>query len=131
MIYNQYLHLREEYIDCLILIKVGNFYQLFDEDGIIFNYLFDYKIKNGRVGFPVKSLELVMCKLNEVKINYLIDIKYQIFDDNHYQQVLDRSKEILALKEKIADITNYLCSNIERKYIKRVIDKIQEVIDEG
>ena len=44
MIYEQYLVTKKQYQDCLKLIKVGNFYQTFDEDGIIFNYLFGYKI---------------------------------------------------------------------------------------
>ena len=110
---------------------MGNFYQTFDDDSIILNYLFDYQIKDKRIGFPVQTISKVVNKLNDSNINYFVDNKYYSFDDNQYLQILDKSKEIYLLKENIKDINNYLTNNIERKYIKRIIDKINEVIDNG
>lgn len=131
MIYEQYLVTKKQYQDCLILIKVGHFYQTFDDDGIILNYLFDYKIIGKRVGFPVSAFSKVMQKLEQERVSYCSEEKSQLFDDNHYQLVLEQGREILELKEKVEKISMYLNDNIERKYIRRIIDKIEEVINDG
>ena len=133
MIYDKYIDLKNKYLEYIIMIKVGNFYHSYDDDGIILNYLFNYKIKdNSMVGFPVSSLDKVKRRLEKEHINYYIDDNnYMEFNDNKYREVLDKSNNILELKKDIEDINNYLNSNIERKYIKRIINKIKEVIDEG
>lgn len=133
MIYDKYIDLKNKYLEYIIMIKVGNFYHSYDDDGIILNYLFNYKIKdNSMVGFPVSSLDKVKRRLEKENINYYIDDNnYMEFKDNKYSEVLDKSNCILELKKDIEDIYNYLNSNIERKYIKRIINKIKEVIDEG
>ena len=79
MIYEQYLDIKKEYPDCFILIKVGNFYQTFDDDGVILNNLCGYKIMGRRVGFPVlaysKFVSLLEqhqnCKKNKRMIIFL------------------------------------------------------------
>ena len=133
MIYDKYIDLKNKYLEYIIMIKVGNFYHSYDDDGIILNYLFNYKIKdNSIVGFPVSSLDKIKRRLEKENINYYIyDNNYMEFKDNKYSEVLDKSNCILELKKDIEDIYNYLNSNIERKYIKRIINKIKEVIDEG
>ena len=133
MIYDKYIDLKNKYLEYIIMIKVGNFYHSYDDDGIILNYLFNYKIKdNSIVGFPVSSLDKVKRRLKKENINYYIDDNNHMeFNDNKYSEVLDKSNCILELKKDIEDIYNYLNSNIERKYIKRIINKIKEVIDEG
>lgn len=84
------------------------------------------------MGFPVSSLDKVKRRLKKENINYYIDDNNHMeFNDNKYSEVLDKSNCILELKKDIEDIYNYLNSNIERKYIKRIINKIKEVIDEG
>lgn len=133
MIYDKYIDLKNKYLEYIIMIKVGNFYHSYDDDGIILNYLFNYKIKdNDIVGFPISSLDKVKRRLEKEHINYYIDDKkYREFNDNKYREVLDKSNNILELKKDIEDINNYLNSNIERKYIKKVINRIKGVIDEG
>ena len=133
MIYDKYIDLKNKYLEYIIMIKVGNFYHSYFDDGIILNYLFNYKIKdNDVVGFPISSLDKVKRRLEKEHINYYIDDNnYMEFNDNKYREVLDKSNNILELKKDIEDINNYLNSNIERKYIKKVINKIKEVIDEG
>lgn len=133
MIYDKYIDLKNKYLEYIIMIKVGNFYHSYDDDGIILNYLFNYKIKdNDVVGFPISSLDKVRRRLEKEHINYYIDDKnYREFNDNKYREVLDKSNNILELNKDIEDINNYLNSNIERKYIKKVINRIKGVIDEG
>ena len=39
VVYKEYKRIKEKYSSCVVLIRVGNFYQTFDDDGIILNYL--------------------------------------------------------------------------------------------
>ena len=110
MIYDKYIDLKNKYLEYIIMIKVGNFYHSYFDDGIILNYLFNYKIKdNDVVGFPISSLDKVKRRLEKEHINYYIDDNnYMEFNDNKYREVLDKSNNILELKRDIEDINNYL-----------------------
>lgn len=130
--YDRYLELKKLHNDTLVMIIVGNFYHIYDEDAIIMFYLFKYKINDNKVGFPIRSLEKVINKLIKNNINYYVDENnFKYFDNNGYLELLDKSKLYYELNLEIEDIYNYLISNIERKYIKRIISKIKDVIDEG
>ena len=130
--YGKYLEMKKEYNNTLIMIKVGNFYHIYDDDSIIMNYLFKYKIIDNKVGFPLKSLDKVIKKLSKSNINYFIDENnYKLFDNNNYLEILNKSMLYYELSLEIEEIYNYLISNIERKYIRRIINKIKDVIDEG
>lgn len=67
---------KERYPKYVVLIKVGVFYETYNEDCLVLNNLFGYKIKNigdyYRTGFPINSYSKVIEKLNKIKINYLI-----------------------------------------------------------
>ena len=56
----------------IILRKVGGFYQIFNDDALIINYFFNYKIVNYKYGFPISTLNKVTEKLEENTINYII-----------------------------------------------------------
>ena len=130
--YDRCLELKKLHNDTLVMIRVGNFYHIYDEDAIIMFYLFKYKINDNKVGFPIRSLEKVINKLIKNNINYYVDENnFKYFDNNGYLELLDKSKLYYELNLEIEDIYNYLISNIERKYIKRIISKIKDVIDEG
>lgn len=132
VMYDKYLQIKEKYNNTLVIIKVGNFYHIYDEDAIIMFYLFKYKINDNKVGFPIRSLDKVINKLTKNSINYYIDeSNSKCFDNNNYLELLDKSKLYYELNLEIDDIYTYLISNIERKYIKRIISKIKDVIDEG
>ena len=130
--YDRCLELKKLHNVTLVMIRVGNFYHIYDEDAIIMFYLFKYKINDNKVGFPIRSLEKVINKLIKNNINYYVDENnFKYFDNNGYLELLDKSKLYYELNLEIEDIYNYLISNIERKYIKRIISKIKDVIDEG
>ena len=132
VMYDRYLELKKLHNDTLVMIIVGNFYHIYDEDAIIMFYLFKYKINDNKVGFPIRSLEKVINKLIKNNINYYVDENnFKYFDNNGYLELLDKSRLYYELNLEIEDIYNYLISNIERKYIKRIISKIKDVIDEG
>lgn len=130
--YDKYMDIKNNNIDSIVMIKVGTFYHIYDKDMIIINYLFKYKIIDDRVGFPVSALTKVINKLKKLEINYYIDdANFYKFADNKYQEIYEKSKTYYELSLEIDNIYNYLMNNIERKYIKRLITKIWEVIDEG
>lgn len=131
MVYDEYISRKSNYLCYLVFMKVGNFYQTFDDDAVIMNYLFGYKIKDNRVGFPISSFNKIINKLDKSNINYFIDDIEKRFDNNNYSSLLEKSNDILELKIDFDNIYSYLYSNIERKYIRRVVNKIKDVIDEG
>ena len=132
MVYDEYISLKEKYKNSIVLIKVGNFYRTYDEDGVILHYLFQYKLLDNQVGFPVGTLKKVLTKLENKKISYYVNEEIcNSYENNTYIEVLEKAEFYLELKKDVDDIYQYLTSNIERKYIKKVIHKIKEVIDEG
>ena len=86
----------------IVLRKSGGFYQAFDDDALIINYLFDYKINNHKCGFPLKTLDKVINILEEKSISYIIKNKEEIIKDfkkkNNYNKYLDKSKTKYNIK---------------------------------
>ena len=74
-----YYKYKLEYNNYLIFIKVGNFYELIDNDALIISKLFNYKLKRltntFKVGFPIHKLDNIISRLNEEKINYIVTDK--------------------------------------------------------
>ena len=64
--------------------KQGNFYSVFDDDAIILHSLFNYKIKDSRVGFPISSIDKIESKLKELHVDYKLNDTITHFDDNNY-----------------------------------------------
>lgn len=132
MVYENYCEQKEKYKNCLVMVKVGNFYHTYEEDSVILHYLFHYKRKDELVGFPVNTLKKVLRILDKNYIGYYIEgQEKQNYNNNQYQDVLEKASLYLELEEDVEEIYQYLMDNIERKYIKRVITKIKDIIDEG
>ena len=87
---------------------------------------------DNQVGFPVGTLKKVLTKLEKLKISYFVNEEIcNSYENNIYIEILEKAELYLELKKDVDDIYQYLTSNIERKYIKKIINKIKEVIDEG
>ena len=89
----KYYMYRVKYMNYIIIIKYGNFYETFDKDALIINKLFDYKInklKNTfKVGFPISSINNIISKLDNCSINYVVIdneniVNNKVFGNNHY-----------------------------------------------
>ena len=69
------------YPDCVVIVKVGNFYHVYSKDAYIFSYLFEYKINEKEsvpcCGFPLTSISKVEGILEKSKINYIVLDKKQ------------------------------------------------------
>lgn len=95
----------------LELRKIGKFYHAFDEDAILLNYLFCYKIVNKKCGFPENVLQKVLRILREKNIHYLVitdeEEKYTE-GKNEYQKIFEKANESNQKEEKIAEILEVL-----------------------
>ena len=123
--------LKQEYEDYIILLKNGNFYTTYNDDAYILNYLFNYKIIDFKVGFPINSLDKVINLLCDKKINvYVIEEdKKQEFVDNFYKEILKvaRDNYYLELNNKVLleEIENLLKTNPENiKKIRNFINQL-------
>lgn len=125
-LYNTY---KDNYKEYAIFIKIGNFYETYNNDDYMISKIMNYKVKNisnnVRVGFPITSLNKVLDELNNNKINYNVIEKDEIYK--------------ISIKKKFRD-NNYLnydnnrlirINNIYNRIINcnnNILDKIEEII---
>ena len=111
--------------------KIGKFYSAFDNDALILHYLFNYKINNGRVGFPENSFNKVINTLTEKNINYeIIDkeiISNDFKDKNNYDIYLTKSLHKEEIEEKVECISNKI-NNIKDDKVIDILNSISELI---
>ena len=130
----KYIKLKEKYPKSIIIIKSGNFYDCINDDAIIINKLFNYKIKDLskyiRVGFPLTSLNRVRIILTKYEINYITvdnnDITYSKFTRNNYSKYINN--EYFTIKNKINNINDILNNNILDSGINNIISNIEGII---
>lgn len=102
-----YNEIKESYPKSVILIKSGSFFECLNDDAIVMNNIFGYKIKKLhkyiRVGFPISSLNKITSKLREKEINYIIIIDGVLtkekFNHNKYNDylVVDDKKMMIMI----------------------------------
>ena len=101
---------REVGTDSIWLKKRGYFYDGYDCDATLLNYLFSYKLVNTktgfRVSFPQTKLEKIKEYLNNYKINYVIfeDLKCvsrKNFIDNKYNYFYSKCESNKLLNQKL------------------------------
>lgn len=129
--------LKLEYKEYIILFKSGSFYISFDEDSLILNKIFNYKIadlkNNIKVGFPLNSLDTVINKLKELSINYIIIedknivSKYES-DDNSFSKYTGSVFEIISINNRINKIVEKLKS-IGNDKVGDILSEIESMID--
>ena len=130
----RYYKYKIKYDNYIVMIKVGNFYEVIGKDSFIMNCLFNYKIKrisdSIKCGFPVNRVINVINRLDVEHINYYIDDIDKIgeFDDNKYSNYSYDEKIVRYNLIRIDNIINYLCDNIVNDI---VIDKFEGIINEG
>lgn len=128
--------------DSIILVKVGKFYNVYGKDSYILSYFFNYKLKEleGIVscGFPIESINKIMAKLENKKINYLIVDRRNNYDVdefcdnknlNTYNQIYERAKQYIDSKNRADRIYQYLIHNLNNKKLINQMEKV--IINEG
>ena len=114
----------------VVLFKVGSFYVTFSKDAIVLNYLFSYQINNGKLGFPISTLEKVCTNLKEKNISFYIfeeeDKNYKS-RDNLYSAMSVIAEKNYNIKCRNEELLNKVKSSIEKNPDN--YDKIKEFID--
>lgn len=129
---------KAEYNDYILLFKSGSFFIAFDEDAVILNKIFNYKLvslkNNFKVGFPLSLKDKNIEVLKNKKINYVIieDRKIsssQKFKFNNYKKYKENFLKIMSIDYRISNITKRLKSISNNEDIEKVLDKLEEVLD--
>lgn len=103
------------------IIKIGIFYNVFNDDCLIINSLFGYKIINNRCGFPLKNIDIVVNRLKDNHINFKYEDEYVKYKDNKYHSVLKKIKNKNDIERRIKKITECLFDNNE------LISRVEEI----
>ena len=87
--------------DYLIFIKgSGKFYNLYNDDALIINYLLNYKIiKNNTCGFPECALNKVINEIEKVKISYVVQEMGNIIEEKNIKSLINIMKLLKKLKK--------------------------------
>ena len=131
----QYIKIKEDYENYLIMFKNGNFYISLNNDAFIMNNIFNYKIIDTsnyiKIGFPINSLNKVSTKLDELKINYIIYDKAIIqkikFAPNNYKNFIKKNNYLLFLN-RIDKINYLLKNNIKNSNMDKILNKIENIL---
>lgn len=118
----------------LVMRKNGGFYNCFEEDAKIINYFFNYRIVNGRTGFPIGGINKIVNLLEDKKINYLLrnsdeEIIEKKFKKNTYLFYLDKANRKGSVEKRINYIIDKL-SELNDKKLEVLIDVVEDFIDE-
>ena len=96
--------------EMIVFVKYGNFYRCFNNDAVIINYLFNYKLsEKNSTGFPIKSIDKVISILRNnniscIVINDINNVINYICINNKYNSFLDLSKKNYTLNETLFSI---------------------------
>ena len=69
---NKYFKVKGRYKDYIVFVKSGNFWNCFFGDALIVSNITGYNFKNNKVGFPLKVLNKVLCKIAALNISYVL-----------------------------------------------------------
>ena len=107
-----YSNVKDNNEEVVVFIKYGNFYRFFNNDAVIINYLFNYKLsEKNSTGFPIKSIDKVISILRNNNISCIVinDINnvynYKCIN-NSYNSFLDKSKKNYTVNEGLSSICN-------------------------
>lgn len=120
-------------MNSVVLRKSGGFYICFDDDAIIISCLCNYKINNGRVGFPINAINKVTNLLENNSINYIIKENMKEVDKktfgkkNKYKYYLDKGNKKISLEYRVNNIIDKV-KELEEEDIIKLLDLIEDNI---
>ncbi len=121
------------YKDHVVIIKSGNFYYTFGDDTYIMNYLFNYQIRENKIGFPLNAKAKVKSVLNRNNVNLIevIDDYAYILEsknENAYQVKLREAKSNMLISNMLNNLMNAI--EIKVKKEEANYELIKEFVDE-
>ncbi len=133
--------IKKVYPNSIIMVKIGNFYYVYDKDSFIFSYLFDYKIKDSEgypsCAFPLTSFDKITSILKKTKLNYVALNKAKDFEEleKHtensgeiYAQIYKDAEKVITRSMRIQNIYDILMSEIESEAINDILMKVEQLI---
>lgn len=137
--YYKYKYLYKKYV---VLLKIGVFYEAIDEDAVLLNKLFKYKIRivnmHINVGFPINCLAQVKNKLECNNINYIVversnkkDYKITIeksFIGNKYDNYKSDINKIMFNVSRIEKLYNFLIEMVCKDKIDITLSRIEKIL---
>lgn len=127
----------------VVFVNIGKFYYTYRRDSYIISYLFNYKLNKfdniSRCGFSDNSINKVIAKLEQNKINYIVLDRKNNYDVvnklnnknlNNYNKIFEKSKININLKKRIDNINMYLYSNLNNSQINKILTNMEKIINE-
>ena len=127
-----------KYKEFIVMIKFGNFYEMFDKDAVIASNILNYKLSKisdtVKCGFPISSLDKVLNLLKEKQINYVVIENNNVTNEQNFENNIYNSFDfdINNIKYnflRINKITKYLNDNAYNN-ISNLLERIEELINE-
>ncbi len=129
-----YYNLKNEYKNSIILIKIGLFYNAYNEDAIIMHNLTKYKLYNNNgimcTSFTDKSIDLVLSRLISMNVSYIVKTSKELtkFIGRvvSYKELLDKANkenERAMLLINISEFINRL-EDIKLKELLKYLERI-------
>ena len=127
---------KRQYNNYIILFKQGNFYYSINDDALILNNIFNYKVNVVsdfiKVGFPLKSIDKVLPIFEENNINYIIVYKEIIekkkYTNNNYLKYLNIDSNYEFILSRINKIDKTLKDNLLNSNIEDLLSNIERII---
>lgn len=130
----KYYKYKLEHKDSIIFIDVGSFYETLDNDALIINKIFNYKLTLSssllKAGFSKSKIDDIKEQLNELRINYFVIDQEEIkeFIDNKYNEYKFDNQMIYYKLMKINSIIKKLSSIDIEKISIDVLNEIDKLI---
>lgn len=122
----------------IITQSSGKFFEVYDYDAFMFNYLFDYKVlQNGKTykcGFPNSSITKITNKLSDLKISYQIIYRGRNPHVKDFKKINQYSKYKLITLQKL-DIKERMDALVEKvkslneEHAKKVMLEIEKCLE--
>lgn len=114
----------------ITISKKGGFYNVYNNDCYILYYLFNYKVINNKLGFPISTLPKVISTLENKKINYSIENKEEkSFINNNYLKYLNLGKEKYNITQTKKTFEEKI-KRLSKKQTNELFNLIKRYLDE-
>ena len=122
----------------IITQSSGKFFEVYDYDAFMFNYLFDYKIlqnvKTYKCGFPDSSITKITNKLSDLKISYQIIYRGRNPHVKDFKKINQYSKyKLIALQKldvkEIMDALVEKVKSLNEEQAKKVMLELEKCLE--
>lgn len=117
---NMINNIKDLFPEYVVFVKIGTFYECYNNDSYIMSYLFKYKLKtlisrDTTCGFPINSINKIKYVLESRSINYLIVDKKHNYEEIEKMNYKKKNK----YNELLTDSINYvdMINRIDRKSV--------------